>query len=352
MTLNEILEICPKDKIIVDNIIRAYSKINSSKYKKIVCTISGGADSDIVIDICTKMDNDNKITYVWFDTGLEYEATKEHLKYLEIKYNISIKVEKAIKAIPTTCKQYGQPFISKNVSEMISRLQKHEFKWEDGNFDELLEKYCTEVTEENAIINGKLKKGISKVNERYWKGCVSALEWWCNAKKSAKMGICQNKLLKEFMIENPPEQPISNKCCKYAKKDLAHKVINNGQFDLEITGIRKAEGGARSTAYKSCFDESYENCDRYRPIFWYLNDTKIVYEDHYEIKHSCCYTEYGLKRTGCAGCPFGRDFEFELEVIERYEPKLFKAVNEIFKYSYEYTRSYRDFCNRMNQKTR
>lgn len=344
MTLEELLELCPKDQVIGDNLVRAYSKINNPIYKKILCTVSGGADSDIVIDICAKIDNNKKITYVWFDTGLEYEATKEHLKYLEEKYNIEIKTEKAIKPIPTSCRQYGQPFISKNVSEMISRLQKHKFKWEDKSFDVLLDEYCEEVKEDKAIVNGKLKKGISKYNDKYFKGCVSALEWWCNAKKSKKMGIAQNKLLKEFLISNPPTEKISNKCCQYAKKDLAHKVVIDGDYDLEITGIRKAEGGARQTAYKSCFDNNhYKECDRYRPIFWYLNDTKVVYEDNYEIIHSKCYTEYGLKRTGCAGCPFGRDFEFELEVIKKYEPKLYKAVNNIFSFSYGYTRQYKNF---------
>lgn len=323
MTLDEILNNCPKDSIIGDNLVRAYSKINSPKYKKIVCSVSGGADSDDIVDICSMMDNDKKVTYVWFDTGLEYEATKEHLKYLENKYGIEIKVEKAIKPIPTSCKQYGQPFISKNVSEMISRLQKHKFKWENKSFDELYKEYPN---------------------------CKSALEWWCNTKKSTKMGICQNKWLKEFMVANPPEEKISNKCCQYAKKDLAHRVIKEGEYDLEITGIRKAEGGTRSTAYKSCFDESYEKCDRYRPIFWYLNDTKLIYEDHYEVIHSRCYTEYGLKRTGCAGCPFGRDFEFELEVLQKHEPRLYKAVNNIFKYSYEYTRKYKTFVKEQQKR--
>lgn len=65
-----------------------------------------------------------------------------------------------------------------------------------------------------------------------------------------------------------------------------------------------------------------------------------------------CYTEYGLTRTGCAGCPFGRDFEQELSVIEQYEPKLFKAVNNIFGDSYEYTRKYKAFCEEMKAKER
>ena len=45
--------------------------------------------------------------------------------------------------------------------------------------------------------------------------------------------------------------------------------------------------------------------------------------------------EYGLKRTGCAGCPYGRNFEEELEIMQQHEPKLFKAVNFVFKDSYE-----------------
>ena len=51
----------------------------------------------------------------------------------------------------------------------------------------------------------------------------------------------------------------------------------------------------------------------------------------------------------CAGCPFGRDFEFELEVIEKYEPKLYRAVNNIFGDSYAYTRKYREFCKLKNK---
>lgn len=83
MELSEIIDTCPVDEIIGDNLIIAYSKINSILYRKIVCTVSGGYDSDIVLDICVKCDKDKKIEYVWFDTGLEYEATKRHLRELE-----------------------------------------------------------------------------------------------------------------------------------------------------------------------------------------------------------------------------------------------------------------------------
>ena len=208
--------------------IRAWSKINSDKYKKEVCTISGGSDSDVMLDICWRCDKDNKVEYVWFDTGLEYQATKDHLKELEIKYGIVIKPYKAIKPIPLTCKQYGQPFLSKKVSLMISGLQRRNFKFEDKPYEELIEEYD---------------------------GGKSYKEWWCNKNKSHQFNIEHNKWLKEFMIKNPPEFSISNKCCHYAKKLPIKRFNYEYDVDLSINGVRKAEGCARSTAYKKLLYE-------------------------------------------------------------------------------------------------
>lgn len=307
--------IVQKNQTICNSLIKTYSKVNSLKYEKIVCAISGGADSDVMLDIVWKCDKDNKVDYVWFDTGLEYQATKTHLKEIESRYGIQIHRYKANKPIPVCCKQYGQPFISKYVSEMMYRLIKHNFTWEDKPFDELYQKYPK---------------------------CKIALSWWTNNHKSDQFNIRKNKYLKEFIVSNHPKFMISNKCCYYAKKKLIHDLIKNNKYDLNIFGIRRAEGGARATAYKSCFDES-DDCDNYRPLFWYKDIDKQDYIKSYDIEHSKCYTEYDLLRTGCAGCPYGKNFEFELEVIQKYEPKLYKAVNHIFGDSYEYTRKYAEF---------
>lgn len=321
--MEELIQNCPHHSIIGENLIRAWAKINNPLYDKIICTVSGGADSDVMLDIVWKCDLDNKVTYAWFDTGLEYQATKDHLKYLEEKYGIQIQRFKAIKPIPISCKEYGQPFISKYVSEMISRLQRHNFKWEDKAFDELYKEYPK---------------------------CKVALQWWCNCNISNRFDISRNKYLKEFMISNPPQFKISNKCCKYAKKDLAHKVIAENGFDLEVNGVRRAEGGIRDVAYKTCFD-SNGDWDRYRPLFWYTDKDKWCYITNYGVVHSECYLSYGLERTGCAGCPFGKRFESELEVIQKYEPKLYKAVMNIFGESYAYTRAYKKFWEEMKEKS-
>lgn len=319
----ELLENCPVNKTIGDNLVIAYSKINSDKYDKIVCTISGGSDSDVMLDIVYRCDKDNKVDYVWFDTGLEYQATKDHLKQLKEKYNIEIRREKAQKAIPTCCKEYGQPFISKNVSEMLYRLQKHSFNFVDEPYEDLVKKYPN---------------------------CKGALAWWCNANKSI-FNIDSNKYLKEFIMANPPTFPISSKCCTYAKKNLIHKLIKKEGYSLNISGVRKAEGGIRKTAYKNCFDETENGCDNYRPLFWYTGKDKIDYENHFSVEHSDCYSIYGLKRTGCSGCPYNREFEEELRIIQQYEPKLYKMVNTIFGDSYEYTRKYREFVKQKREES-
>lgn len=315
------LSTCPRNQTIGDNLVRAWAKINSPKYRNIVCTISGGSDSDVMLDIVWRCDKDNKVEYVWFDTGLEYQATKEHLKYLEERYGIRILTYKAKKPIPICCREYGQPFISKNVSNMMQRLMRHNFTWEDKPFDELYRRYPK---------------------------CKSALLWWTNSNISDQFNIRRNKYLKEFIIQNPPTFSVSNKCCYYAKKKVIHDLIKENDYRLNIFGVRRAEGGLRVTAYKSCFDEA-DDCDNYRPLFWYKDSDKDEYMDAYAIEHSKCYTEYGLLRTGCAGCPYGRDFENELEIIKKYEPKLYKAVNYIFGDSYEYTRKYREFKKKMEE---
>ena len=52
----------------------------------------------------------------------------------------------------------------------------------------------------------------------------------------------------------------------------------------------------------------------------------------------------------CSGCPYGRNLNFELQVLETYEPKLNKAVNNVFKDSYEYTKKYREFVKNKDNK--
>lgn len=297
----------------------------------VLVSISGGSDSDIVMDLVERYKGDARVVYVWFDTGLEYEATKRHLDYLEQRYGVEIIRMKAIVPIPTACKTRGVPFLSKNVSDEIARLQRHGFKWEDRPFDELYAEYPR---------------------------CKQALKWWCNqwgltkkGKKSAK-NISVNAYLKEFMVENPPP-PISDYCCTGAKKRVKKKALKIYNAALNITGERQAEGGVRAQAYSSCFSPATDDeCAQYRVIFFWTDKHKTDYKRERNIVNSDCYEIWGMKRTGCAGCPFGSRFEEELELMKKYEPKLYTAAVNIFGASYEYTRKYREYKERRKRESR
>lgn len=207
--------------LVFDAFVKADSVINEGGYGRVMCSVSGGSDSDIVMDLVSRVDRDGKTRYVFFDTGLEYDATKRHISYLEERYGVGIERLRPRKPIPVCCREIGEPFISKHVSEQIHRLQSHGFRWEDEPFDTLYERYPR---------------------------CRAALRWWSNDYdgvngRESRFNIGLHRWLREFMVENPPDFRISNKCCDHAKKAVAADAIKRLDAELNITGIRKSEGG-------------------------------------------------------------------------------------------------------------
>lgn len=295
-----------------------------NEHDVVACSLSGGADSDIMLDMVHRLDADKKVRYVFFDTGIEMEATKRHLRALEEKYGIKIETLRPKQPVAYAVRKHGYPFMSKVFAEYIMRLQKHGFRWEDKPFEELYAEYPN---------------------------CKAALRWWCNAWKEGPHEPLQTEIgsrpyLKEFMIANPPTFPISSKCCDYAKKKPALDVSKVS--DLQLVGVRKAEGGARSMRYTSCFCDGRDG-KRHFPLFWLSDSDKREYEQAFGVTRSDAYTVYGCKRTGCAGCPFSSRFEDELQMLEEHEPKLAAAVQKIFAPAYEYTRAYWKFRDEMQK---
>lgn len=292
-----------------------------SIHKKALVSVSGGADSDVMLDLCERVRTicPIDITYVFFDTGIEYAATKRHIDYLERRYGTTIKRCRAEKTIPVCCKEYGRPFLNKFISECMSRLQKHGFRWEDKPLDVLLNKYPR---------------------------CKSALKWWCNGytrtDEPGYYDIGSRQYLKDFIISHPPTFKISNKCCTYAKKNVAKKLLKSGEYDLNVIGLRKDEGGVRAKMKDArCFRAG--ETDTYYPLFWLSDSDKASYRNAFNLRHSDCYGLWGFKRTGCVGCPFSRNLERDMETTKKFEPLVHKAASKVFADSYEYTRAYRTY---------
>lgn len=334
MNAEEMLELFSGEDC--ENIRGAIRKLHANLMFRSKCaaiSISGGSDSDVMMDMIQALEPqknypDAELRYVWFDTGLEYTATKEHLKYLEDRYGVTIERRRAKRPVPIACKEFGVPFMNKQVSKYISRLQSHGFQWEDEPFEILIERYPK---------------------------CKSALMWWCNKfNESGPINISNCRRLKEFLVENPPNILISPKCCDGAKKDVAHDYIREIKATINFVGIRKAEGGVRATAYSSCFTEANGRGDvaQFRPLFFITNQDKEIYCERRGVVHSSLYEKYGFVRTGCACCPFGSRFEYELEIAERLDPGLAVAAKKIFGDAYDYTRALRRFRTVCREKER
>ena len=319
-TMTELMALFPNNPTILDAVIKTEDHIarQAQQGGKIMVSISGGSDSDIMLDMFERIGYpDGLVYYAWFDTGMEYQATKRHLVYLEQRYGITIHHHRPKLTVAQACKRYGVPFFTKNDSEFISRLRRHGFNFSSDICD-----------------NGY------KGDESYWN-------------EKSRTSVSHAAGLKEFLQTFQPDFSISPKCCDYAKKRVSARVIKQIGATLKCVGMRKSESGIRSIMLKSCFSEGKNGeADNFRPIFWFTDSDKDEYEKFCEIRHSDCYTKWGFKRTGCACCPFGSGFEEELEVVRREEPALYNLANKVFGQSYEYTRRYRQFKESLKRERR
>ena len=95
------------------------------QYPNAICSYSGGSDSDIMIDLIERtraMFNMPPIKYVFFNTGLEMAATKNHVRDTAQKYNVEIMECRPKVNIVAASRKYGIPFVSKIMNYKFSML--------------------------------------------------------------------------------------------------------------------------------------------------------------------------------------------------------------------------------------
>lgn len=300
-----------------------------------ICSYSGGADSDILIDVIERARNIfglPPVKYVFFNTGLEMKATKDHVKATAEKYGVEIETVRPKTNIVMASRKYGIPFVSKIMSAGLSGWQKKGVP--------------LAVADEYEQAEDKEAKR-QELRERYPK-CESTLNFLCccNSKgeprPNIQLVINSSKYMRDFIGEYPPDFKISADCCTYCKKNVAHQIQKG--FDMVITGERRDEGGMRSVPRKDntslCFTETSSGQFRLRPLYYVSDADKAWYKEYYGIRYSDAYEVYGLTRTGCCGCPISYKAIADLELIRPYEPNLVKAAWNIFGKSYEYRQKY------------
>lgn len=308
------------------------------EHPKAICSYSGGSDSDIMIDLIERTRqafNLPPVQYVFFNTGLEMKATKDHVKATAAKYHVDIKEVRPELPIVLAVRKYGIPFVSKIMSGGLEEWQKK------GVPLTVADEY--DQAEDKAAKRKELK-------ERY-PGCESLLNFLCccNAagepRPDIQLVINSSKYMKDFIAECPPDFKISSKCCDCCKKAPAHKIQKD--YEMIITGERRDEGGMRSVPRKDntalCFTETSSGQYRFRPLYYVSDTDKDWYKKKYGIRYSDAYEVYGLTRTGCCGCPISYKAVDDLEKIKPYEPNVVKAAWNVFGKSYEYRKKYKDY---------
>lgn len=304
-----------------------------------ICSYSGGADSDILIDLIERtrmmIPSLPTVDYVFFNTGLEMKATKDHVKETAEKYGCNIVTVRPEINIVRATREHGIPFVSKIMSSGLSEWQKK------GVPLSIADEY--DQAEDKMAKRAELKKRYPK--------CESLINFLCccNAKgeprPNIQLVINSSKYMRDFIEEYPPDFRISAKCCDYCKKHVAHKVQKG--YEMIITGERRDEGGMRSVPRKDntslCFTETANGQFRLRPLYYVSDKDKAWYKEYYGVRYSDAYEVYGLTRTGCCGCPISYKAVDDLELIKPFEPNVVKAAWAIFGKSYEYRKKYNEY---------
>ena len=222
---------------------------------------SGGKDSACVSHLCKA--NYPMIKHVMFDTGLEYQATKDLAK------------KQGAKIIPPKigwkefCEKEGYPVGSKQVSKRIH------------------DAYVSPL--------GAVLTMFSRV--------YHLSDKWLH-----------------FLDPTFVDFPISHKCCNEFKKKPAKQLNMN-----PIIGTRIDESAQRKNAWKKSGCNSYSLDGKHgtsRPISLWKDENVDKYVKDEEIELSEIYTQYEQKRTGCVCCPYGAQMDgSRFDLLKKLEPK-------------------------------
>lgn len=227
-----------------------------------MCSYSGGSDSDIMmhmIETARKIFNLPPVKYFFFETGLEMDATRRHVKEMAEHYGVGIQTIRPKKNIVQATRECGQPFVSKIMSAGLEAVQKKNIPLS------IADEY--DQAEDKAAKRKELKS-------RY-PGCEQAINFLCccnsagEPRPNIQLVINSSKYMLDFIKENPIPFRVSNHCCDICKKQPAHAIEK--QFDMVIALAQREQAKAEAErdalleqikARRSCLDcKHFDYCE-------------------------------------------------------------------------------------------
>lgn len=280
----------------ITNAMHRIEDLYYSTNGKCFVAFSGGKDSTVIlalIKMCEEIYTipEDGIKAVFCDTGIELGATRDFVRWCkDSEWYSNIEIIRPKVTFKWILDNYGKPMKSKIKSDFISRYQKK------NNMNAF--KY--------------LIYGQSSTGKKYIKTKI--------ADKDLHI------LSKDFDIS------VSNNCCEFLKKRPSMDFAKENDMKGQITGIRTSEGGVRELSTIKRLKDGGKLCTAKKgdltvkmPIIDWTDDDIEQFIDLYNVPLSKAYTEYGMDRTGCIGCPFSRELKENLKVLYNYEPNRYKA---------------------------
>ena len=247
---------------------RFRAKIDPSRY---ILSYSGGKDSHFLYWFIREYMHERRIEIVGVNTSFEIPEIRDR-----ILRNSDTILHPAMNRWDIK-EQYGIPCYTKQQDEYIYRYQKGSRSKNTMRF----------VNGENPVMN--LNRKASKL-------------------------LTADKLHK-----------ISNKCCLF-NKELPMMRYEKRSGKKAIIGVRQSESKTRAAKYQTCL----KNNGDFTPIYDFTDELIDAIYEAYKIEVPKCYSY--VSRTGCAGCPYGRNVESELALLPELQRK---SATRYFRESYD-----------------
>ena len=249
-----------------------FEKINSKEY---ALSYSGGKDSHFLYWFIKNYLKDTDIEIVGVNTRMEHpDISKRIHRNCDVVLLPQYKPHEVME-------KYGTPLLNKSHDDFIGRYQ---------------------------------RGSRAKSTMMYIEGTRNNGESWFKLPKKYVKPLLNNELPK-----------VSNKCCHYLKKKpMADYQKKTGK--KFILGVRGNESLLRSTQYKGCFTKD----GKFTPLWDLSGDLLEKIYKHYNIEIPPVYNH--LSRTGCMGCPYGKEVETDLQIMTDNQ---YNYVLRLFKQSYD-----------------
>lgn len=277
--------------LLEDRLQKIRQIINKYGEENFYISFSGGKDSTVLSALVDMALPGNKIPRVYANTGIELNMIRDFVFEMQKNDDRVIVIKPSVPIKPMLEKE-GYPFKSKSHSmwhERYSRI---------GKSQGVLQ-YLSERTDKEA-----------------WQSQSS----------------CPNCLKYQFKPEFTLK--ISDKCCVRMKEEPLAEWGKTNNRPITIIGIMREEAGRRSNAQCLAFRGS--RLKAFQPLAPVTKEWEEWLIETYNIEICDIYKPpYNFERTGCKGCPFARNLQKELDILEEFFPQERKQCEIIWKPVYD-----------------